>query len=95
MSGAQTAVRISSRSVDLPGDELATAVARALAGLRFGSVEIVVHDGRVAHIERRERFRVERTAGRVPDDRTHEADHHDRTRRTTGGAESTDEERSR
>lgn len=30
----------------------------ALADLRFGSVEIVVHDGRISQIEKRERFRV-------------------------------------
>ena len=28
-----------------------------LAGLRFGSLEIVVHEGRVTQIERRERLR--------------------------------------
>ena len=40
----------------LPGairDELA----RLLDGLRFGSIEIQVHDGRVVSIERRERVR--------------------------------------
>jgi len=33
-------------------------VSRLLSGLRFGSVEIVVHDGAVTQIERRERHRV-------------------------------------
>lgn len=32
-------------------------VARQLAGLRFGSIEIVVHDGVVTQIERREKVR--------------------------------------
>lgn len=30
----------------------------ALAGLRYGSVEIVVHDGRIVQLERREKVRV-------------------------------------
>lgn len=33
-------------------------VSRLLAGLRFGSIEIVVHDGAVTQIERRERHRM-------------------------------------
>jgi hypothetical protein len=43
--------------MDLP--DLGPTVLRALQGLRFGSVEIVVHDGRVVRIERRERVRLE------------------------------------
>jgi hypothetical protein len=31
----------------------------AIRGLRFGSVEIVVHDSRVVRIERREKLRIE------------------------------------
>jgi hypothetical protein len=33
-------------------------IAQALTGLRFGSIEIVVHDGRVTQIERKEKFRL-------------------------------------
>lgn len=33
-------------------------VSRLLAGLRFGSIEIVVHEGAVTQIERRERHRM-------------------------------------
>jgi hypothetical protein len=33
-------------------------VADILDTLRFGSIEIVVHEGRVVHIERREKLRV-------------------------------------
>jgi hypothetical protein len=33
-------------------------VAAALEGLRYGSVEIVVHDSRVVQIERREKMRL-------------------------------------
>jgi hypothetical protein len=34
------------------------AILRALANLRYGSVEIVVHDGRITQIERREKVRL-------------------------------------
>lgn len=34
------------------------AIARALRGLRYGSVEITVHDGRVTQVERKEKVRV-------------------------------------
>lgn len=33
-------------------------VFHALAGLRFGSVEIVVHEGKITQIERKEKFRL-------------------------------------
>jgi hypothetical protein len=35
------------------------AIVQALRELRFGSVEIIVHDSRVVQIERREKLRVE------------------------------------
>ena len=41
---------------------LAERIVQAIRGLRYGSVEIVVHDGRVVQFERRERVRVDRTA---------------------------------
>ncbi|MDP2200538.1 MAG: YezD family protein [Methylicorpusculum sp.] len=31
-----------------------------LEGIRFGSLEIVVHDGRIVQIDKREKFRVNR-----------------------------------
>jgi hypothetical protein len=34
-------------------------IAQAIGGLRFGSVEIVIQDGRVVQIERKERFRLD------------------------------------
>lgn len=37
--------------------ELLEAIARARAGLRFGSIEITVHEGKVTQIERKEKFR--------------------------------------
>jgi len=38
---------------------IAAHVLAALAGLRFGSVELVVHEGRVVQIDRHERLRLE------------------------------------
>ena len=40
----------------LPGEVLA-ALVRLLRELRYGSIEIVVHEGRVTQIERREKVR--------------------------------------
>ena len=42
----------------LPPGEVLDNIARALAGLRFGSIEIVVHEGQVTQIERKEKFRL-------------------------------------
>lgn len=39
-------------------NQVAEKVLIALHGLRFGSVEVVVHDGRVIQIERKERQRL-------------------------------------
>ncbi|MBP1149701.1 MULTISPECIES: YezD family protein [Methylocaldum] len=33
-------------------------ILEALQGLRFGSVEIIVHDGRIVQIERKEKLRL-------------------------------------
>ena len=47
--------------VSRPADERAEAlrkIASLLETLRFGSIEIVVHEGRVVQIERREKLRV-------------------------------------
>ena len=38
---------------------LAPALGRALAGMRYGPGALMVHDGRVVQIERRERLRIE------------------------------------
>ena len=37
-------------------------IAEALAGLEYGAVEIVVHNGRIVQIERREKFRFDAAA---------------------------------
>ena len=45
------------------GDRLAQQILRAVRGLRYGSVEITIHDGEVVQIERREKVRLERRKG--------------------------------
>jgi hypothetical protein len=44
-------------------------VLEAVRGIRYGSVEIVIHDARIVQIERREKVRLEETSRRRPDDR--------------------------
>ncbi len=39
-------------------------IARALQGLRFGSVEITVHNSQIVQIERKEKIRLQPTRGR-------------------------------
>ena len=41
------------------GQRIEQTILQALRDLRFGSVEIIVHDSRVVQIERREKMRVE------------------------------------
>lgn len=36
------------------------AILHALKGIRFGSVEIIVHDSKVVQIERKEKMRIDR-----------------------------------
>jgi hypothetical protein len=43
-------------------DPIAQRVSEAVRGVRFGSVEITIHEGRVVQIERRERVRLEISA---------------------------------
>ena len=45
---------------------LAERIVQAIRGLRYGSVEIVVHDGRVVQFERRERVRFDRAEESTP-----------------------------
>ena len=60
-------------------------VVQAVRGLRYGSVEVSVHEGRVVQIERREKVRLEE-AGRRPDHRWG-GNHDRRADRTSGGLE--------
>ena len=47
--------KIPARSV---ADDVVRQILDALKGIRFGSVEIVIHEGRVVQIERTERSRL-------------------------------------
>ncbi len=44
---------------DLPLEE----IVRAVRQIRYGSVEIVIHDSRIVQIERREKVRFDKSAG--------------------------------
>jgi len=69
------------------------ALCRAVRGLRYGSVELVIHDGRVVQIERREKLRLEPNLPR-PDNP--ERGSHDRRGDRSAGAPDLDRrERSR
>jgi hypothetical protein len=39
--------------------DLAQAILKAVRGLRYGSLEIVVHDSKIVRIEKRERIRLD------------------------------------
>jgi len=39
-------------------DDVVVQILKAIQALRFGSVEITVHDGRVTQIEKREKLRI-------------------------------------
>lgn len=43
-----------------PTEQDLTYVASALEGIRYGSIEIVIHDSRIVQIERREKVRFDR-----------------------------------
>ena len=43
----------------MASDEVLQAILRAIRNLRFGTLEIVVHDSKVVRIERRERIRLD------------------------------------
>lgn len=49
-----------SRPAHLAGDHTTVLgeIARLLTGLRYGSVEVIVHEGVVTQIERRDRVRI-------------------------------------
>ncbi len=53
---------------DLPLEE----IARAVRQIRFGSVEIVIHDSRVVQIERREKVRFDKTSCATHSGRPHD-----------------------
>jgi hypothetical protein len=46
-----------SRSPSTGSDDLVQRVLRAIEGIHYGAVEIVIHDSRVVQIERKEKLR--------------------------------------
>lgn len=38
--------------------DIALQIAAILQDIRFGSIEVVIHEGRIVHIDKRERFRL-------------------------------------
>lgn len=45
--------------MSVSASEVAQRILEALQGLRYGAVEITVHDGRIVQIERKEKLRLE------------------------------------
>ena len=43
------------------GDEVLQRIVKAISGVRFGSVEVVIQDSRVVQIERKEKFRFDKS----------------------------------
>lgn len=58
MSGSPNRPDVWESTSDEQGPEVAIEILRAVKEIRFGSVEVVVHDGRVVQIERKEKFRI-------------------------------------
>ena len=56
-------------NANAPGDSWERQVIEAVRGIRYGSVEVVIHDARIVQIERREKVRLEVTSRRRPEDR--------------------------
>jgi hypothetical protein len=44
---------------ELQSERLTDKILRALSGIRYGSVEIIVHEGQVVQIERTEKLRLD------------------------------------
>ena len=53
------AIETNSRAL-LPGEtkDIALQIAAILQDIRFGSIEVVIHEGRIVHIDKRERLRL-------------------------------------
>ena len=60
------------QAADDVGTDWERAVVEAIRALRFGSIEIVVHEGRVVQIETREKVRFDEAGRRRPDIRGRE-----------------------
>jgi len=56
---------MSATLTDQAADQWLELVAAQVAALRYGVVQVVVHDGRVVQIERTEKLRLEKTEPRT------------------------------
>jgi hypothetical protein len=64
-SDAESPKRSTLRAESSPDTaEIVRSIAEAIRGVRFGSVEVVIQDSRVVQIERKEKFRFDKAAGR-------------------------------
>ena len=45
---------------DVVSDLVRAKIMQAVAGIRFGAVEIIIHEGKVVQIERKERVRLDK-----------------------------------
>lgn len=69
---------------------------QAVRGVRYGSVEVVIHEGRVVQVETREKVRFEEADRRPPVHRGRTMETEERTHRPTGGSgQARDEETAR
>lgn len=48
------------RASNYPQPDVLDRISQAIRGVRFGSVEVVIQDGKVIQIERKEKFRLKR-----------------------------------
>lgn len=81
---------MSSTSVDIPDTHWERLLLEAVRRLRYGSVEVQVHDGRVVQVETREKVRF--ADHRPPEARRRNVPHHGEADRKAGGAAPTIEE---
>lgn len=60
-----TPVQHPNEPVDETHRDLTQKILRALQEIRYGSVEIIVHDSKVVQIERREKIRIDTNSSRT------------------------------
>jgi len=59
-----TPLQQSNGLVDETHRQLTQQILRALQEIRYGSVEIIIHDSRIVQIERKEKIRIDRDSSR-------------------------------
>jgi hypothetical protein len=59
-----TPLKQTSRLADETYRQLTQEILRALQEIRYGSVEIVIHDSQVVQIERKEKIRIDKDSSR-------------------------------